>query len=154
MRSPSVTSYKVIDIEGANVGVMENVFFTKELMKNDDRIYVNPMVFPDEHGNYFTSEVRKYPVEFPFMQKTTVTARIDIPQNYEVEEMPQNAQYTFNNGDMNVAIGFRVQGNTIMTTYKSELNTVKVMPNDYQALRDFWNHLLELNSLNVVLKKK
>ena len=149
-----ITSYKVIDIEGANVGVMENVFFTKELMKNDDRIYVNPIVFPDETGNYFTSEVRKYPVEFPFMQKSTVTARIDIPQSYEVEEMPQSAQYTFNNGDMNVAIGFRVQGNTIMTTYKSELNTVKIMPDDYQALREFWNHLLELNSLNVVLKKK
>ena len=133
---------------------MENVFFTKDLMKNDDRIYVNPIIFPDEHGNYFTSEVRKYPVEFPFMQKSIITARIAIPESYEIEEIPHNAQYTFNNGDMNVTISLKIQGNTIITTYKSELNTVLVLPPNYQDLREFWNHLLELNSLNVVLKKK
>ena len=149
-----ITSYKVRDGEGSNLSVMENIRFTKELMVSDDRIYVNPLVFPDETGDHFTSEVRKYPVEFPFLQSTTVVSRIGFPQDYEVEEMPQPAQYTFKNGDINVAITFAVQGNTISTTYKTELNTVLVLPADYQALREFWSHLLELNSLNIVLKKK
>lgn len=149
-----ITSYRVKDVEGSNVGVMENIRFTKELMVNGDRIYFNPMVFPDEHNDYFTSEVRKYPVEFPFLEGTTVSSRIVIPQDYEIEELPQNAQYTFHNGDLNVVIAITVQGNTISTTYKSEVNTVMVLPTDYAALREFWGHLLELNSLNVVLKKK
>lgn len=149
-----ITSYSVRDVDGSNVRVMESIFFKKDLMTNDDRIYVNPIVFPDEHGNYFTSEVRKYPVEFPYLQKNTVAAQIVIPQNYEIEEIPQNARYTFNNGDINVSISLKVQGNTISTVYKSELNTVLVLPPNYQELREFWSHLLELNSLNIVLKKK
>lgn len=149
-----ILSYSVKNADGIGSQCREVARFTQPLNSAGDRIYFNPLGLPDEHSEHFTSETRICPVEFPYMQSTVLTSRLSFPANYEVEEMPEPKTITMSDGSLEASVSFQLEGNVLMTVYKSNLNTTIVSPNQYAELRKFWSELLELNTLNVVLKKK
>lgn len=149
-----ILSYSAKNAEGIGSQCREVVRFTQPLHSAGERIYFNPLGLPDEHSEHFTSETRICPVEFPFMQSTVLTSRISLPANYEIEEMPEPKTITMSDGSLEASVGFQLAGNVLVTVYQSSLNTTLIDPNQYAELRKFWTELLEMNTLNVVLKKK
>lgn len=132
----------------------ETIEFTKSVMATDDHIYLNPMLFPHITKNSFTQEERKLPVEFAFPYDMRLNTIITIPENYEVEEMPENMKFSMKNRAISCTYSVQVNGNQLIMNYIFQFNTIIYPVTNYQELKKFWELLVQKNTEQVVLKKK
>ena len=146
-------SFKVKNVEGVGRAVEERMRFTKDAVVDGDRIYFNPLVFPDEKKNWFTKPERVLPVEFPACQTTTITSVVTIPEGYELEEMPKN-QIVRLEGYLAGVISFEMQDRNLITKYQNLMESTFIPAEKYDDLRKYWSDLLKVNSMMVGVKKK
>lgn len=149
-----LASFSLKNADGIGSQCRETIRFSKSFDAADGRLYINPIVVPDEHENLFTSETRVCPVEIPFTQSTTITSRLALPEGYEVEELPEAKTIAMSDGSIEASIGMTVVQNMLVTQYVCNYNTTLISQDVYAELRKFWNDLLEINNMTIVLKKK
>ena len=150
----NVHSHSLKNVDGVGSMCREVLRFTKTLGYAGDRMYINPLVLPDETSNHFTEESRVCPVEFPYLQSTAITSRLILPDSYEVEELPEARTVSMPDGSVAATISVEVIGNALVTKYRADVNSTLIVPSMYEELRKVWNGILEMNKLTVVLKKK
>lgn len=131
----------------------ESLDFSGEALVNEDHIYINPMIFPDETENPFTNATRKFPVEFPYAQSVIINVNMTIPDGYVVDEMPKNSKMTMNNKEVIMSYVVRQENNQIVLQYSLLLNTPYIDSKQYNDLRTFWENLVGKNTQQLVLKK-
>ena len=147
-----INSYKVKNVEGPGRMAEERIRFVKDVVKDGDKLYFNPLVFPDEKKDYFVQEERLFPVEFPTLQTTKISTNLVIPDGYAIEEMPQNQAFSLG-GYLSAVISFEKKDNVLVTNYESNVHSTLIPVNKYADLREFWSKLLNINSMMVCLKK-
>ncbi len=148
-----LTSFRVKNVEGVGRATEERIRFSKNSTVDGDKIYFNPLVFPDEKTNYFKEAERLLPVEFPAIQTTTITSAITIPDGYVIEELPKPETLQLP-GYLAVAITFEMQDNNLVTKYQSVVGNTFIPATEYAKLQEFWNGVLKVNSMMVCLKKQ
>lgn len=148
-----ISKFTVKNVEGTGRLADERIQFTKELVADGGRIYVNPLIFPDEKTNHFTKAERLLPIEFPYLQSTKVTTYLRIPEGYVLESMPENQQIVMD-GYLSASISFEMNGNVLVTKYVSDVDNTFIPSDDYGKLQEYWGNLLKINSIMVSLKKE
>ncbi len=148
-----INSFRVKNVEGTGRNAEERIRFVKDILVDGDKLYFNPLVFQDEKKNYFVKEERLLPVEFPNVQATRITTNISIPEDYELETMPENQKFTMF-GYLDGSITFELKGNLLVTKYESIVDNTFIPAEKYQKLQEYWAALLKANSVMVCLKKK
>lgn len=131
----------------------ETLEFTSEAILNDDYIYINPMLFPDETTNHFTHVSRKYPVEFPYAQITSLKTHLQLPEGYVVESLPKSIKMVMNGREMVLLYSVIQKGNMLHTTYNSAITKLMFLPTEYSEIRTFWEAMISKNNEQIVLKK-
>ena len=148
-----LASFRAKNVNGIGRATEERIRFTKKSMVDGDKIYFNPLVFPDEKTNYFKEAERLLPVEFPAAQTTTITSAITIPEGYAIEKMPKPETILLP-GYLAVAITFEMQDNNLVTKYQSIVDNTFIPATEYAKLQEFWKGVLKINSMMVCLKKQ
>ncbi len=148
-----ISKFSVKNVDGAGRLAEERIQFSKDVVADGGRIYVNPLIFPDEKTNHFTKTERLLPIEFPYLQSTKVTTYLRIPEGYILESMPQNQQIVMN-GYLSASISFEMNGNILVTKYVNDVDNTFVPCEEYGKLQEYWNSLLKMNSMMVSLKKE
>lgn len=138
---------------GLGVRCVQKLTFDGEFLANDDHIYLNPMIFPDETESPFTNVTRKFPVEFPYSQSVAINSTLTIPDGYQVEELPQNARSFMNHNELEFSYFVRQKDNQITIQYKASVNTPFIASEQYEELRNFWEEMVKRNNQQIVLKK-
>ena len=128
--------------------------FTKSVMATDDRIYLNPMIFPHVTKNPFTQEERKLPVEFAYPYELHLNSVITIPANYEVEEMPKSISFGMNDRGVSCNYTVNQSDDQLVMNYVIRFKKVIYPTVSYPDLKAFWEFLVQKNTEQVVLKKK
>ena len=117
-------------------------------------IYFNPHIFLREELNPLTNDKRQYPVEFGKLTDNTVVCTITIPENYAVEELPQNKVIVLPGNAAKCTFSTSQIGNKIMIMSKLQFNTTLFQPNEFGVLKEFYAALVSKKSENIVLRKK
>jgi hypothetical protein len=133
--------------------VQENLAFNKEAIFNDEHIYLNPMIFPHLTKNQFTSETRKLPIEFSYPQTFKLTCVLDIPQGYQVEELPKSVKINLDKDGCSCTYNIKVIDNKIQLLYIFSLKRILYSKEEYASLRNFWGTIVDKNNEQIVLKK-
>ncbi|HPH99743.1 MAG TPA: DUF3858 domain-containing protein, partial [Chitinophagaceae bacterium] len=117
-------------------------------------IYFNPMIIESYKENPFKSAIRKYPVEMPYKIDETTTLYIEIPNGYEVDEIPKSAKATLNEADG--YFEYLISKDTDHINFRTRIKLEKAffMPNEYENLRTFFNYIVKKQSEQIVFKKK
>lgn len=149
----SINGCKTQRTNGLGARCMEEITFSGELMTGDDHIYLNPMIFPDETESPFTNANRKFPVEFPYAQSVVVNTTLNIPEGYQIEELPQSFRAAMNQNELSFNYIVRQIGNKLTIQYKSSINTPFIASEQYEELCNFWEEMAKRNNLQIVLKK-
>lgn len=131
----------------------EDLEFSGEALVNEDYIYINPMIFPDETDNPFTTAARKFPVEFPYAQSVNINVALTLPDGYVIEEMPKSSRMMMNNKELILTYGIRQADNQVILQYTATVNTPYIDSNQYDELRAFWEDMVNKNNQQIVLKK-
>ena len=148
-----LTSFRVKNVDGLGRATEERIRFSKDATVDGDRIYFNPLIFPDEKTNYFVKPERLLPVEFPANQTTVITSVVTIPEGYTIEEMPKPETIQLP-GYLAVVISFELQENNLVTKYQSIIDNTFIPATEYANLQEFWKGVLKVNSMMVCIKKQ
>ena len=117
-------------------------------------VYVQPILSQFHSASAFRKEERKLPVDFPYPESLTYSMSFEIPAGYAVEELPEKKVMNF------PTLGGRIQflcqqvGNNVSVTYRTSLDKVLILPDDYADLRLFWETAVGIEKSTIVLKKQ
>jgi hypothetical protein len=149
----AVKGFSFKNLNNFSSSVQENLAFNKEAIFNDEHIYLNPMIFPHLTKNQFTSETRKLPIEFGYPQKFKLTCVLDIPEGYQVEELPKSVKINLDKDGCSCTYNIKVLDNKIQLLYIFSLTRILYSKEEYETLRNFWGTIVDKNNEQIVLKK-
>lgn len=120
---------------------------------NDAFIYLSPMLGNGYDENPLKLEERTFPVDMPYQVKEQYVLNLTIPEGYMVEELPEPALIKMPE-DAGV-FRFLVSENNgkIQITSKIYIKKNRYQPEEYQAIRQFYDMIVEKHGEQVVLKK-
>lgn len=138
---------------GADVEQVYDFQLKNALEAIDERIYLKPLVFEAVDENPFKADTRKYPIffDFPSVQQTTVN--ILVPTGYEVETLPESVVVELNSGAGTFTFLVNQNGNYLRVDSVLEITNIAYTPEDYVALQDFYNKLVDKHTEAIVFKK-
>lgn len=141
------------NLSSFNSTVQEKLLFTKEVSFNEDHIYLNPMIFPHLTKNQFIKEERKLPIEFDYPYVFQLTAILDIPKGYQVEDIPKPTRINLDKDACSCVYNIMVTDNKIQVKYTFSLNKIQYAKEEYASLRKLWGIIVDKNNQQIILKR-
>jgi len=117
-------------------------------------IYLNPYLIGKIEENKFKSEERKYPVEFTTPFDRIYSAKIQIPENFIIEEFPKSKMILLPRNEGKFVYSSTVQGNTINLISQLVISKSVFAVTDYPALKEFYGQVVAKQAEQIVLRKK
>lgn len=152
-REVKILNSAIEDLDSLEIPVMVKYDF--ELLSTDeDVIYLNPMFSQATHNNPFKVKERTYPVEMSNVVDEIYTLNLEIPEGYQVEELPKSAMAKFNENDGLFQYIIAQNSNMIQFRSRIKLNKANFMPDEYGTLREFYDLIVKKQAEQIVLKKK
>ena len=154
-RNIEISDLKVENEELIGTDIQEtfNFLLKDELEQIDGRIYFKPLLFEQIEENPFKAEQRTLPIYFDFPKDNIALVNIKVPDGYAVESVPESILLNFGKDDGSYKFLISQQGQYIRVESHLELNRLEYMPEEFTALKDFYNRIVEKNSEVIVLKK-
>jgi len=122
---------------------------------SEDILYVNPMFGEGYKKNPFKSAQRFYPVEMPYTMDETYILTMEVPQGYEVDELPKQIVAKLDEQE-SALFEYRISqsGTTISMRVRIKIGRTLFLPDEYDTLREFFNLIVSKENEQVVFKKK
>jgi len=154
-------SYTIVDLTVQNMDEYTpdcsmTVGIESQMQTTEDRIYLKPVIETLHSEARYKSETRSVPVDFPYRETTVYNLVVEIPEGYEIEQMPSNSSAGSTKVDSKADIVYKKSedGRKIEVSYIYVLNDMYADPRDYQDFRRYWMQLAKLENETIVLKKK
>lgn len=118
-----------------------------------DMLYINPLMGNGISVNPFTLETRDFPVDFinPFTFK--IINLMEIPDGYEITEMPKSAVIALPDDLASYRYAIAVNGNQVQLDCTFMMKTSQILPMNYAQLRELYSMIVAKNAEMIVLKK-
>ena len=130
------------------------VTLADQMIDAGDMLYFNPLLTFAETENPFKAEERKYPVDFNYPKTYVFSASFDVPEDYAVEEIPEQLIMSLPDKGGKFIYNVKVVGNKIVLTNQIQINKHLYLMTEYGSLKEFYNLMVEKHGAQVVLKKK
>lgn len=147
----TVGEYTVTHLDSPRT--IEEFTFTKSLNQTGDRIYINASGLPFMSRNELTEQERMLPVEYNYPQNITINCAIDIPEGYEVEELPERINLSACDSGVRLTYVIQQNGNQIALRMIYQMNRSIFTTNEYTDLRTFMDMVVAKSGEQIVLKK-
>ncbi len=150
-----VSDYQVKNDKDLSKPIVESYKFIKESQADiiGDKMYFSPLFYLKTNENPFKLEKREFPVDFGYPSTTSYKLIINIPEGYKIESLPEATAIGLpeNMGTFQ----YKVIGNakTIQVLVTSKLNQSIISPLYYEALKEYFNKLLQKETEQIVLTK-
>jgi hypothetical protein len=153
-----LNSFKLENKEDWSQPLIANYQFAipETVASERDILYINPMLIDQMESNPFRSEDRLFPVDFIYPNKRVFDITIQIPEGYEIEEMPENAKFRISRAGntANYSSAYKMNGDhKIEVKINFEVNKSLFIPDEYKYLREFYAKVVEEQAKMIVLKK-
>jgi len=119
-----------------------------------DIILVNALQFDRIGSNPFRLEERLFPVDFVYPFKRVFNITIDIPEGYEVDEMPATNGFSTAGNSASYQSRYLVDdAGDIKVIVQMNIAKPIFLPAEYKGLKDFYAKVVEEQARNIILKK-
>lgn len=117
-------------------------------------IYLNPMLSGRVESNPFTEQHRIYPIDLTTASDHVYMATIKIPDGYELSEIPKSTTVSLPEDLGKFTYMISEVAGAIKVSSRITLNEFYFAPEAYDALKSFYDYIVEKHAEQVVLKKK
>ncbi|RGN31803.1 DUF3857 domain-containing protein [Bacteroides oleiciplenus] len=149
----TVSNLKLTDTDDDFTTIKEDFDFVLESDQVDNRIYINPLLFPQLTKNPFIQSERILPVEFSYPYKVKLMCTLTLPEGYEVEEIPHTRTVKTEDNKLLCRYAIQRNGNTVVVNYSFSLDSSILPSEHYKQLQEIWHNAVEMNQSLIVLKK-
>ncbi|WP_210462782.1 DUF3857 domain-containing protein [Rufibacter roseolus] len=119
-----------------------------------DLLYISPMLTHGLGENPFKLATRLYPIDFGTPVDETYVFTYQLPQGYEVEEMPKSATSVLPGNAAKFSYVVQMTNGQLQIISKLNINKTLFDASEYGNLREFYNRLVAKHAEKIVLKKK
>jgi hypothetical protein len=150
----SLSNYTMNEKTAKTLNYLEQYKFLKNNIRlGDNIISFNPLLFLAMKSNSFKPEIRKLPVEFPYMQDERINITIDVPEGYTVDEVPVSEKFVYENNEISFSYLVQKTDRQIQIACTTSLKTCIVPVAAYEGLRDFWAKMYNKQNELITFKK-
>lgn len=118
-----------------------------------DFIYYTPPLSKIYRENPLKAETRMFPINFDFTQNFIQMLTIEVPEGYEVVEMPKSEHLVLNDKDLSFIYTVSQEEGKINIQTRYLVRNLLFLPTDYDYLKDFIAKMINKQSEQIVLKK-
>jgi len=129
------------------------VKISNKVQNIDDKIFIDLLLDKEEFINPLKSETRNFALFFDSVNKYTDIYKIDIPEGYQVESLPETLNIAIPEMIVKYLIKTTIVNNQIMITVISSLNNSVINPAYYEPLKDVYNQVEAKFKEKIVLSK-
>jgi hypothetical protein len=120
----------------------------------EDLIYFNPLFGQELKENPFKAANRLYPVEMPYQQDEIFVLDIEVPNGYNVDEIPKSVKYILDEGGSQFEYICKKVENKIQLRSRIIIKRAIFQQDDYNMLREFYSFILKKSAEQIVFRKK
>ncbi len=120
----------------------------------EDLIYFNPLFGQELKENPFKAANRLYPVEMPYQQDEIFVLDIEVPNGYNVDEIPKSVKYILDEGGSLFEYICKKVENKIQLRSRIIIKRAIFQQDDYTLLREFYSFILKKSAEQIVFRKK
>jgi hypothetical protein len=150
----SIVKHKVTNIDSLNNSLQEDYeIVAKAFDKSAIQTIFNPFIANSISKNPYSLKERSYPVDLGLAREVRLSARIKLPEKFEIADQPKDLSIVLaDNGGKYI---FKTSPEKDIFAYSEvfQLNKVVYSSDDYLALKEFYNRIIELQKTNVIIKK-
>ncbi len=117
-----------------------------------DKIYLNPILWGRREENPFMQPERTFPVDFGYATQQSYTLNLTLPEGCVALELPQNISLSLPNDGGQFRRLAQVEGNHLQLVSQMMIRKPRFAPEEYQALREFYDRLVAAQAETIVLK--
>ena len=117
-------------------------------------IYLDPFIANKIAENPFKLEAREYPVDFGSPQEETYILNLELPETYDVEELPKTSAFGLPGNAGRYIYSVSRMGNKVSITSTLLILKTLFTPEEYGNLREFYNQVVAKQAEQIVLRKK
>ena len=120
-----------------------------------DKVYFYPFFM--EHyfsESPFKSNERMNPIDFGFPVTNTYIVSIDLNDQFEIIDLPKGKIYKLPEGKGECSIAFSEENGKINVRLSVKLKEFRYQPVYYQHLKEFFSHVIKMQSNDVIVLKK
>ncbi|MDO6490680.1 MULTISPECIES: DUF3858 domain-containing protein [unclassified Cellulophaga] len=153
--SAEIDEYNLVEEQSNEKRTVENFSYTNNTILDQNTLYINPFLVKSfDSTNPFTAEERKYPVDFGFKRTYTYAAKITIPTEYTIEEIPKNINLSLPNKGGRLQMLVNSKSNLITVSFKLIINKEQYSPNEYFSLKELFKQVTNAQNNSLIVLKK
>ncbi|MEM6966666.1 MAG: DUF3857 domain-containing protein, partial [Bacteroidota bacterium] len=151
----SIESHKFEGLNNIYEGLKEEyeVVIEEKAEVTGNMIYINPMLNNALTENPFKLEVRKYPVDYAIPIEETYMLKLEIPDGYAVETLPEISKIALPEKAGQFSYSAKMVGGEIMVLSRLRINKTLFLEDEYALLKQFYNIIVKKHAEQIVLKK-
>lgn len=151
----TINDYEVAALETLDAPLKETyqVGLSEAMQEAGDLIYLNPMLLGSLDKNPFSSELRAYPVDYPYPEKETYMLMLSLPEGYTVDELPEEIIFALPDNAAVYSYTAKQLGNMVQLVVRLEVKKIKFYAQEYPHLREFFNQIVAKQQEQIVLKR-
>ena len=116
-------------------------------------LFINPLLTEGMKENPFKLEKRTYPVDFAYPIKESYMISITLPEGYVVDDLPKPVNIALPDNAGKFQFVAQQVGNKLSITNIYTINKAIFLPDEYPALKKFYNTIVSKHAEQIVLKK-
>lgn len=148
-------SVLVKELGGKTDKLMNEIYFSlpSGALQSGDFLYVSPIFYSNFSENPFKLKQREYPVDFSYPFEERYMASITLPEGYEVEELPADADFELDESMASFSYRASQSDHKIQIMIKTTIKEVTIPSDKYEALKLLFDKMIDKRSEQIVLKK-
>ncbi len=116
-------------------------------------MFINPLLTQGMKENPFKLEKRTFPVDFAYPIKESYMISIKLPEGYIVDDLPKPVNIVLPDNAGKFQFLAQQIGNKLSVTNIYTINKAIFLPDEYPALKRFYNIIVSKHAEQIVLKK-
>ncbi|MEQ1584438.1 MAG: DUF3857 domain-containing protein [Cyclobacteriaceae bacterium] len=133
--------------------IQSSVSISNQITSNNDRMYIDPILFYKLESNPFKASIRKYPIDFGVPEERTLIFTLSLPPGFVVEEIPPSKALSMSNKGMKYYINVSQIDKRLVITSSFQISQVHYNPEEYANIREFYSSVIALQSKQIVLRR-
>lgn len=149
-----ITDHQITDHNKYDLKETINFEISESENMLDNKIYFSPILFNKVTSNPFKLDKRLFPVTLQCPVENNYTYRIEIPEGFEVEQMPKDLLIALPNEGGKYLYRCQLVNGTLMVNSTLSISKDYFTVEEYFYLKEFYAQIVEKQAEQVVIAKK
>lgn len=136
------------------ISTYPSVSFEGKFREEDHMLIFNPLMAYRKTENPFPKETRICPLDFENLTREKYIFNLELPENYQVIRMPASARISLEGKAMYFEYLCENRNGMIQVRTTFEISKSLIYPEDYDAVRDFYDKMIARMEEEIVLIRK